>query len=112
MPPFCVKVVASYPATEVVSKEDSLVYTAGEQRAQSGEVKLKLGDWVSAKEGRKLTGSYAIEPPRLTLEVTYDEIDAPPEWDARVDGISLFREESSDAELPEPETVVAHAEAL
>jgi hypothetical protein len=111
MPRFRVRVVASYPPDHVLPPyRDTLVYTPDERRVQSAEVKRRLSDWVSARDGRRLTGDHGIDPPRLTLEVTYDDIEAPSEWDARVDAQSMFSEECERDELPEPESVLAHAD--
>lgn len=111
MPRFRVRVVASYPPDKVLPPyRDTLVYTPGERRVQSAEVKRQLSDWVSARDGRRLTDDHGIDPPRLTLEVTYDGLDAPSEWDARIDAQAMFREEAERDELPEPESVLAHAD--
>jgi hypothetical protein len=108
---FRVRVVASYPPDHVLPPyRDPLVYTPDEPRVQSAEVKRPLSDSVSARDGRRLTGDHGIDPPRLTLEVTYDDIEAPSEWDARVDAQSMFREECERDGLPEPESILAHAD--
>ncbi len=111
MPRFRVRVVASYPPDKVLPPyRDTLVYTPGERHVQSAEVKRRLSDWVSARDGRSLTDDHGIDPPRLTLQVTFDELEAPSEWDARVDAQSRFREECKRDALPETESVLAHAD--
>jgi hypothetical protein len=111
LPLFRVRVVASYPPTKRVHRKDTLVYR-GERLVQPGEVKERLGEWVEAAPGRKLSISHAVDPPLLTVEVIYDRVDAPSEWEAEVDGKSMFDEQSAADALPEPETVVPHAEEL
>ncbi len=111
MPKFRVTLVASYAPTLPIDRKDALAY-AGPTLTQPREVKERLGAWVERREGRALIGDHAIDPPRLTVRVVYDELDAPSEWDVGVDARSLFVEESAADDLPEPETVVAHAEEL
>ena len=70
-----------------------------------------LYDWVSEGSGRTVTADHEIDPPRLTLEVVYDDVEAPTKCD-EVDGRSMFREEVAVDGLPTAESVVAHAEQV
>jgi len=103
---FRVKVTASYSPTD---SAESL--TGHRVAVQPREWSKQLGDWVSEApapgEERSVTDDATIDPQRLTLTVVYSDIEAPSEWDARVDATFRFREAISVADLPEPETVVA-----
>ena len=46
----------------------------------------------------------------MTLQVIYLDVDAPSEWDARVDGCSFLREELNRADLPQPDTIFAEVQ--
>jgi hypothetical protein len=112
MPQFRVRVVASYPPTEPTGGpfDTSHLFATEATLTQSQEVRRRLYDWVSEGSGRTMTTDHEINPPRLTLEVVYDDVEAPTKWDAEVDGRSMFREEVAADGLPTAESVVAHAE--
>ena len=112
MPLFRVTVVSSYAPIEPTGGplDTSHLFDTDATLTQALGVKRCLQDWVSRRDGRRLTESHEIDPPRLTLEVDYNDIDAPSEWDARTDGLALFREDAGADSLPEAESVVATAE--
>ena len=112
MPFFRATVTASYKPTEPLSGTTDTLFAMEDTVTQPKEICDAIDDWVNAGSGRTSAYDQHIDPPRFTLTVVYDQIDAPSEWDAEVDGKSLFREETAAANLPEPETVVAEAEEL
>jgi hypothetical protein len=101
---FRVSVVASYAPTE-----RRLDLFGVEMMAQPDDVRRRILDWVSGAPGWSAEHDKTIDPPRLTVQVLYENVDAPTEWDARADGQSMFRDECAAAELPDAESVLAHA---
>jgi hypothetical protein len=90
-----VKVVASYPLEVDLPR---LV----REMTEDPSWEASAVDWT-------IETSVMVPPPRQTLEVEYDA-EGRDEDEARRFAVAIFRRESSSGSLPEPETVVAHAE--
>ena len=112
MPLYRVRVVASYAPTEPTGGPSAAGHPLATEATltQSREVEQCLRDWALKGSGRTITSDHRIDPRRLTVEVVYDDLDAPTKWDAEVDGKSMFHEEVAVDGLPNAESVVAHAE--
>jgi hypothetical protein len=100
---FQINVVASYSPTEPMTPAEGYPLLDAEPAVKPPDaIRAALWAWsehVSDDPDRRLRiTDVAIEeagiplPARLTMTVTC-EIDAPTEWDARTDAVSLFREE-------------------
>lgn len=124
MPIFRINVVASYEPTEPMTPAEGYpLLDAGPAVKPPDAVRDALWAWSERVPVEQhdddtdrlrvidvtVTEDASISPARLTMEVACD-IDAPTEWDAKTDAISLFREECKAAQLPAPESVVANAD--
>jgi len=119
MPIFRIDAVASYPATEPMTYENGYaLMDSGPALKPPNEVFEALWTYWSNREQTEDTDRLRVVnvgvaedgtflPSRLTMTVACD-IDAPTEFDARIDAMSLFREECEAEQLPTPETVVAN----
>ena len=111
MPTFRVTVTASLRHTDLragktrrnpFSMEDTSAPPAGLVRA--------LNEWVSSAPGRSVESDQSIDPPRATVLVVYDDVDAADAWEARVDSESRFRDECVVVDRAEWESVLALAD--
>ena len=108
MPHFAVKVAASWEPKVPINPKDEL-FSTGEDFTQDPELFKQLGDWISNPPrdwDAAVTQDHGIGSARMTLEVLVPDVDAPSEWDARVDACSFVREELQEAGFPGPDTLV------
>lgn len=91
------------------------MFAVPDRATQAREVSDRLNQWVSDESavGRRSLRDLAEFDERLLIaQVVYDDVDAPSEWDAEVDGRAMFRDQAIVDQLPEAETLVAHAELM
>jgi hypothetical protein len=108
MPHFNVKVAASWEPRVPINPAEEL-FSTGEKFTQDPELFKRLGDWISSSPrgwDARVTQDHSIGSARMTLEVLIAGVDAPSEWDARVDACSLVREELQRDGFRKPDTLI------
>lgn len=112
VPEFNVKVAASWDPKVPINPAEEL-FSTGEKFTQDPQLFKRLGDWISSPPrdwNASVTQDHNIGPARMTLEVLVAALDAPSEWDARIDACSLVREELQREGFPNPDTLIGTAQ--
>jgi hypothetical protein len=98
-----VTVVASYPAGIELMQTFALTPRGADIPPDMPHWETSATDWWIEDDAR-------ARPLHQTLTIAYDDVAGRDESEAELFALAIFAIESQPASLPQPETVVAHAE--